>query len=144
MHWFFFFFFSPNQTYSSKHGLWEWNKPISNISVWGICGSLHSRGGCMKAGAVWSGQSNFEVFETSERSQAAMFLGLSTSLNYGALSLGPEMSKGFFRSQVSTAKLHSGAIRLPHITRRLRWKRAPNALPDGLTVREGPDMKERM
>lgn len=84
------------------------------------------------------------MFETSERSQAAMFPGPSTSLTHGALSLGWEMSKGFFLSQVNTAKLHSGAIRSPHITKRLGWKRASNALPDGLTVRKGPDMNERM
>ncbi len=101
-------------------------------------------GGYMKAEAAWSGQSNFEVFETSERSQAAMFLGPSTSLSPMELSVLDWMSKSFFLSQVSTAKLHSAAIRSLHITKRLRWKSVSNALPDSVSVRKGSDMREWM
>ncbi len=54
------------------------------------------------------------------------------------------MSKSFFLSQVSTAKLRSDAIRSLHITKRLRWKSVSNALPDSVPVRTGSDMREWM
>ncbi len=100
-------------------------------------------GGYMRAEAAWSGQSNFEVFETSERSQAGMFPGPSTSFAHG-VSVLDWMSKSFFLSQVSTAKLRSDAIRSLHITKRLRWKSVSNALPDSVPVRTGSDMREWM
>ncbi|KAL6477366.1 hypothetical protein MHYP_G00132010 [Metynnis hypsauchen] len=88
----------------------ESNKPIRKISASEKASSLHSRGKYESSRGDWSGQSNFGVLETSERSQAGLPPDAHPS-PASRLERRIGMSTGFILGQVSTTKLHSDTIR---------------------------------
>lgn len=119
----------------------ESNKPIRKISGSERTSSLLSGGKSKSSRRDWTGQSNFRVLETSQRSQTGLPPDARPS-PASQLERRIGMSAGFILGQVSTTKLHSDAIRWVHIRERGRGEECLKRISDSFPVEQVPEMRE--